>query len=86
MKRIAIFLMSVFALASCAKDDLGNVAPNATGTTTVTFSADGFDEVSTRAVNETSINDVTILQFVGGTLKKKIEKTGISFGSAVEIE
>ncbi len=86
MKRIAIFLMSVFALASCAKDDLGNVAPNATGTTTVTFSADGFDEVSTRAVNETSINDVTILQFVSGTLTKKIDLSGVTFGSAVEVE
>ena len=91
MKRILVSFRMVFALVSCSTEELGNgnstPASNKGGVQLV-LSTDGFDEVGSRAVDESVIHDVNILQYVNGVLGPEIvylDENNADFSKAVEV-
>ena len=91
MKRILVSFMMVFALVSCSTEELGNgnsTPASNKGRVQLVLSTDGFDEVGSRAVDESVIHDVNILQYVNGVLGPEIvylDENNADFSNAVEV-
>ena len=82
--------MMVFALVSCSTEELGNsgnTPASSKGGVQLVLSTEGFDEVGSRAVDESVIHDVNILQYVNGALRPVIylDESNADFSKAVEV-
>ena len=81
----------VFALVSCSTEELGNgnsTPASSKGGVQLVLSTEGFDEVGSRAVDESVIHDVNILQYVNGVLGPEIvylDENNADFSNAVEV-
>ena len=79
--------MMVFALVSCSTEELGNSGSNSSHKgVQLVLSTDGFDEVGSRAVDESVIHDVNILEYINGSLGPEIVYLkDADFSKAVEV-
>ena len=90
MKKLLVSFMMVFALVSCSTEELGNsgnTPASSKGGVQLVLSTEGFDEVGSRAVDESVIHDVNILQYVNGALRPVIylDESNADFSKAVEV-
>ena len=78
-----------FALVSCSTEELGNSGSNSSHKgVQLVLSTDGFNEVGSRAVDESVIHDVNILQYINGALAPEIvylDESKADFSKAVEV-
>ena len=84
--------MMVFALVSCSTEELGNggnTPASSKGGVQLVLSTDGFNEVGSRAVDESVIHDVNILQYINGALATEeivyLDESKADFSKAVEV-
>lgn len=84
MKQIAIILIATFALFSCTKENMEGGSPTAQGVQVI-FKTTDFAQLNTRAVSETQLKDVTILQFKNGVLVQKEVLENVSTSSAITL-
>ena len=80
----------VFALVSCSTEELGNggnTPASSKGGVQLVLSTDGFDEVGSRAVDESVIHDVNILEYKKGILVQQVylDESKADFSKAVEV-
>ena len=87
MKRILVSFIVAFALVSCSTEELGNSGSNSSHKgVQLVLSTDGFDEVGSRAVDESVIHDVNILEYINGALGPEIVYLkDADFSKAVEV-
>ena len=87
MKKLLVSFMMVFALVSCSTEELGNSGSNSSHKgVQLVLSTDGFNEVGSRAVDESVIHDVNILEYINGSLGPEIVYLkDADFSKAVEV-
>ena len=73
MKKLLLAVTMALSLVSCSTDELSNGGGNASGKgVELVLSTDGFEQVGTRAISESVIQDVNILEYKDGSLKKLV--------------
>ena len=90
MKKILVSFMMAMALVSCSTEELGNggnTPVSSKGGVQLVLSTDGFDEVGGRAVDESVIHDVNILEYKDGALSQQVylDESDADFSKAVEV-
>ena len=73
MKKLLLAVTMALSLVSCSTDELGNGGGNASSKgVELVLSTDGFEQVGTRAISESVIQDVNILEFRNGACCKAV--------------
>ena len=83
---IGLLICSCLALVSCQDDQDDVMVPGAGAGVRVAFSTPDFVQLGTRATSESSIKDITVLQFKDGKLVKQLFLEDKLFSQQVELE